>query len=277
MPKVNLDLAKTNNDNLITDELLSNVGSSEFSLEHDRFFGSTDMEIWTGAGKIGTQLTDGVDYSLQGLDSDLTAESVAQIYSTVIVLNVTYQTGNLYFNYHAAADEVDALDRYTIAPPADTDFTVVTSGTGKVGFGTASPTLIFSMNEKVGFTSIGGLAVRMTNETGDTSVAGDVVCASTGTADAVEWTGADGLCAIGMFLESGVIDGDEAWIVVAGIADVHMDAAGCTLGDRIVCSGTARRGEADNTPAVADHFKEIGHAIEIAAANANARCVIHFL
>ncbi len=275
--KVNLDLAKTNSSNIIADELLSNVGSSAFSLEHDRFFGSTDMRIWTGAGETGTQLTDGVDYSLQGLDSDLTAESVASIYSTVIILNATYQTGNLYFNYHAAGDEIDALDRYTIAPPLNTNFTVVTSGTGKVGFGTASPTLIFSMNEKVGFTSIGGLAVKLTNETGDTSVAGDVVCASKGTVDAVEWTGADDLCAIGVFLESGVIDGSEAWIVVSGIADVHMDAVGCGLGDRIIAGTAPRRGEASNLPAVAEHFQEIGHAIEIAVANANARCVIHFL
>ncbi len=110
--KVNLDLAKTNSSNLITDELKTDLGSLAFELDHDRFFGSTDMRIWTGVGETGTQLTDGVDYSVQGLDADLTAESVAQIYSEVIILNVTYQTGDLYFNYHAAADEVDEDDRY---------------------------------------------------------------------------------------------------------------------------------------------------------------------
>lgn len=148
---------------------------------------------------------------------------------------------------------------------------------GNVGIDEASPSLPLDVKAKSGMSAIGGFCVKLTNETGNVSVAGDVVIASTATVDAVEWAGGNEFQPIGVFLESGVADGSEAWIVVAGIADVHMDAAGCALGDRILCSGTARRGEADNGPSAADHYKEIGHAIEIAAANANARCVIHFL
>ena len=48
--KVNIDLTKTNNNNDITDELLSDVGSGFFFLYHDFFYGSTDIEIWTAAG-----------------------------------------------------------------------------------------------------------------------------------------------------------------------------------------------------------------------------------
>ena len=55
-----------------------------------------------------------------------------------------------------------------------------------------------------------------------------------------------------------------------------MDASGCAFGDRIITSATAGRGAVNNAPAVAVHFQEIGHAIENAAANANARCMVHF-
>lgn len=130
---------------------------------------------------------------------------------------------------------------------------------------------------KYKLTLIGGMAVLLTNESGGVSVAGDIVMASTGTVDAVDIAGADGLNSIGVFLDSGVAESAEAWIVVSGIADVHIDAGGCVLGDRIITGAPAGRGTVSNLPAVAVHFQEIGHAIEGAAANANARCVIHFL
>lgn len=130
---------------------------------------------------------------------------------------------------------------------------------------------------KFKITLIGGYAIKLTNKTGGNSVAGDIVIASAGTADAVDLAGANELDAIGVFLDSGIADGSEAWVVIAGIADVHMDAGGCALGDRIITSATAGRGDVNNAPAVATHFQEIGHTVEAAAANANARCVIHFL
>ena len=130
---------------------------------------------------------------------------------------------------------------------------------------------------KIKLTSIGGIAVLLTNKSGSNSVAGDIVEASTGTVDAVALADASSNHAVGIFLDSGVVDGSEAWIVVGGIADVHMDAGGCSKGDRIITSATAGRGDVSNSPATAVHFREIGHAIEAAAANANARCLIHFL
>lgn len=126
-------------------------------------------------------------------------------------------------------------------------------------------------------TAIGGFAVALTNKTGANSVAGNFVIASVGTADAVDAAGVNELMPIGVFLDSGIADGSETWIVVSGIADVHMDAGGCALGDRIVTSATAGRGAVNNAPSVAIHFQEVGHVIEVAAANANARCILHFL
>ncbi len=147
----------------------------------------------------------------------------------------------------------------------------------KVGIRTSTPTTQFSVLEKSGMSPIGGFMVKLTNKTGVNSVAGDIVRASAAQADAVSWGIIDELHSIGVFLESGIADGSEAWVVVGGIADVHMDAGGCLFGDRIIAGGTARRGEASNLPAVGVHFQEIGHAIETAAGNALARINLHFL
>ncbi|MEE9354742.1 MAG: hypothetical protein V3U75_04055 [Methylococcaceae bacterium] len=130
---------------------------------------------------------------------------------------------------------------------------------------------------KFRITLLGGYAVLLTNKTGGNSVAGDVVKASAADADSVILAVANELNVIGVFLDSGIADGSEAWVVVAGIAEIHMDAGGCALGDRIVTSATAGRGAVNNAPSVAVHFQEIGHAIQAAAANGNARCIIHFL
>ena len=130
---------------------------------------------------------------------------------------------------------------------------------------------------KIQMTSVGGQAIKLTNKTGANSVAGEVVKASTVTADAVALAGANELMAMGVFLETGIADGAEAWVVEGGIAELRMDAGGCALGDRIITSATAGRGTTSNTPAVAVHFQEIGHAVQAAGANANARVVLHFL
>lgn len=140
-----------------------------------------------------------------------------------------------------------------------------------------TPESIIPKDSKVKITDIGGIAIKLTNKSGANSVAGEVVIASAATTDAVALAGINELHPMGVFLDSGIVDGAEAWIVIAGIADVHINAAGCTRGDRIIASATAGRGETNNAPAVAVHFQEIGHAVETAAANANARCVLHFL
>jgi len=108
--KLNLDLTNTVPGNVITDELKTDVGAVKFSLEHDRFYGSTDLRIWTGAGESGTQLEEDVDYKVEDVDSDLTDRAAAIVYGSVRIINATYQTGNLYFNYNVCGDIVDADD-----------------------------------------------------------------------------------------------------------------------------------------------------------------------
>jgi hypothetical protein len=156
---------------------------------------------------------------------------------------------------------------------------------GNVGIGTSTPTTKFSVAEKSGITPIGGLAIKLTNTTGAATVQGQTVKADPATNDAVILTAADDTECIGVFLESGIADDAEAWVVVAGIADVAMgDNEAATRGNWVETNST-EAGYADATaatPAAApQHFNEIGHCIETVAAGGGgthilARCVLHF-
>ena len=81
---------------------------------------------------------------------------------------------------------------------------------------------------------------------------------------------------IGVFLESGVADGSEAWVVVSGIADVFIDAGGSARGDRLVTGAIGGFATVNNNPAVAVHFQEIGHCTETRVGAGLARCILHF-
>jgi hypothetical protein len=138
---------------------------------------------------------------------------------------------------------------------------------------------------KCRMTPIGGYAIALTNKTGANSVAGQLVKADAATDDAVILTAANDTECMGVFLDSGIADGSEAWVVVAGIADVAMeDNTAATRGNWVETSN-AEAGYADATsasPAAAPgHFEEIGHCIETVAAGGGgthilARCVLHF-
>ncbi len=159
-------------------------------------------------------------------------------------------------------------------------------GDGYVGID-ATATIPLSVSEKVGMTAIGGLAVKMTNKTGANTVAGQLVRADGTVDDAVDLTGTDELECFGVFLESGIADGSEAWVVVSGIADVAMeDNTTATRGNWVRTSIT-EAGYADATNAATPqpinqtHFTEIGHCIETVAATGGgthilARCILHF-
>lgn len=155
---------------------------------------------------------------------------------------------------------------------------------GNLGIGTALPTQPLSVQEKASMTAIGGIAIKLTNQTGANTVQGQTVRADTASDDAVILTAASDDECFGVFLESGIADGSEAWVVVAGIADVAMAAnTAATHGNWIGVSTEA--GYADATgaspPAAPTHFEEVGHCIEsVAAGGAGthilARCVLHF-
>jgi hypothetical protein len=130
---------------------------------------------------------------------------------------------------------------------------------------------------QVAITDIGGIAIKLTNKTGSSSVKGEVVKPNAALANSIVKNGISGTEAIGVFLDSDIADGSEAWIVVTGIAEVRADAAGFSIGDRLIASSaTTGRAETNNSPANTVHFTEIGHTLENAAANALGKCALHF-
>ena len=144
-----------------------------------------------------------------------------------------------------------------------------------------------SANEKSGMSRIGGFMVKLTNKTGVDSVAGKLVQTDTTTNDAVKLTGTDEEECMGIFLDSGVPDGSEAWIIVSGIADVAMEDNTTATRGNWVRSSITEAGYADATnatppsPAAFTHFNEIGNCIETVTATGEgthilARCVLHF-
>ena len=144
-----------------------------------------------------------------------------------------------------------------------------------------------SASPKVMLTASGGLAVRLTNKTGGASVKGEVVEADGAGAvnNAVAKIVQNEPDPIGVFYESGVADGAEAWIVVAGIADVYFIgnttrghvARGFVTADAGYVTGQALSEAVPSSPFASDkHFYEIGHVLESRTGAGLAKCVLHF-
>ncbi len=141
----------------------------------------------------------------------------------------------------------------------------------------------WAINDKLAISAIGGFCVKLTNKTGSATVKGQLVKASTADDFAVVLTGINDVECIGVFLESGIADGDEAWVVTYGLADVALDDdTGSTHGNWVE---TSEAGYADATaasPAAAPtHFNEIGLCLESVSATGGgthvlARCTLHF-
>jgi len=141
-----------------------------------------------------------------------------------------------------------------------------------------------SATTKIAVTDDGGLAVKLINKTGAVSIKG--YCVTTGEADnSVILVPIDVPNCVGVFLESGIADGDEAWVVISGIADVYfwnaptrgyLARTGLTV-DTGEVSGQALSEAIPGSPFNVDkHFCEIGHVLETKAAAGLAKCLLHF-
>lgn len=147
--------------------------------------------------------------------------------------------------------------------------------------------LTTSVNElaTVKHTPIGGIAVQMVNGTGAPTVKGYLVTPSSSANFAVSLTAVDVPNCIGVFLDSGVADGQPAWVVISGIADVyfsgsstrgHMARIG-VASDTGEQAGQAISEAVPTSPFATDkHFGEIGHVAESRTGAGLARVVLHF-
>lgn len=156
---------------------------------------------------------------------------------------------------------------------------------GYFGLGTVNPTTKFSVAEKCAMNADGGFMVKLTNKTGGASVKGEVVMPYDTTNLAVAKIVKNEPDPIGVFYESGVADGAEAWIVVAGIADVYFIgnttrghlARGFITADAGYVIGQALSEAIPTSPFATDkHFYEIGHVLESRTGAGLAKCVLHF-
>lgn len=129
---------------------------------------------------------------------------------------------------------------------------------------------------KAKITAEGGYAVLLTNNTGHTSVKGEIVIASASVDNGVDQAGASSVVPIGVIYNAGVAASSAVWVVVSGIAQVLIkDSTAVTRGQWIGCSDTAGRGYADADPIGAGaHNREVGHAIESKGSGTDVLCYV---
>lgn len=193
-------------------------------------------------------------------------------------LNMFKVVESVFFNEVVVNENQLDIDFKVESDSAD-DLFFCDASADSVGIGTKTPTTKFSVNEKSGMTPIGGYAVKLTNKTGANSVAGELVNAHTSVENAVEQTAINDTICIGAFLESGIADGSEAWVVVGGIVQVKVDSSTTVAaGDWVkVSSNDAGRVESSGseTPG-ANHFREVGHAFEAGGNDELIKISMHF-
>ncbi len=143
--------------------------------------------------------------------------------------------------------------------------------------------LVSTGSPRARFTDEGGFAVLLTNGTGAPSVKGSLVSVST-SADRRFILQANEYDSIGVVYESGVADGSDCWVVVAGAVDVlFKDGVAPVRGSILLAADTDGRGDqtanpGGGLPGVDVHFKECGHVMESKSAGTSvlSRCMIHF-
>ena len=125
----------------------------------------------------------------------------------------------------------------------------------------------------------GGFAVRLTNKSGAVTVKGQIVSHEGTVANAFDLTAVDANHCLGVVYESGVEDGAQCWVVVAGIAQVLMKNA-ATMGHICRIPLTADVGEAAGYAMAAEQsgiasVYKIGDVLETADADVLCKVLLH--
>lgn len=115
----------------------------------------------------------------------------------------------------------------------------------------------------------GGIAILLINGTGAVSVKGQIVTAGLEIDESVQISHANEIDVIGAFYKSGIEDGQEAWVVVSGIADVLLaDNTGSARGNWVEAAVDPgySLGTETSPRSAPQHFREIGHSLQTVAA-----------
>jgi len=128
------------------------------------------------------------------------------------------------------------------------------------------------------FTPEGGLAVKLTNNSGAQINKGSVVKPSLATDDSIVLTAASDLDPVGI-VYAVIPNGATGWVVVSGRCEVLIDnVGGCNREDWLgVSTATAGQATAGVIPAgIADHMREIGHTLRARANAGLVFAIVHF-
>ena len=170
--------------------------------------------------------------------------------------------GNIVGNVVTAAGNVQGVDG-------------VFSGTV---YGTTGDFIAGVGNSYFKITPEGGFAVRLTNKSGAVTVKGQIVSHKGTVANAFDRTAVDAKHCLGVVYESGVEDGAQCWVVVAGIAQVLMKNA-ATMGHICRIPLTTDNGEAgyamDAAQSDSASVYKIGDVLETAAAEELCKVLLH--
>jgi hypothetical protein len=125
---------------------------------------------------------------------------------------------------------------------------------------------------------VGGIMIQLINKTGAPSVKGELLSAHT-IDNAVRKCPADSDSPIGVFFTSGVADGQLAWVVIGGVADVMLVTNNaCAPGHHLFAGNVDGRVGATPNVNTSRHWGEVGHALQTKAGGTNVlvRCVLHW-
>ena len=135
-------------------------------------------------------------------------------------------------------------------------------------------------------TQEGGIAVRLINKTGAPTVKGSVVHPSSAVNNAFVLAEIGVPDPIGVVYEDGIPDGDMAWVVINGVAEVlfvsgttraHMARTFLSTEAGSFVAGQALSEPLPSSPFATDkHFCEIGHVLETRIGAGLAKCTLHF-
>lgn len=106
MAKLNLNLTG----HQITDEVLTRTSAAAAGLEHDTILDVAGLTIRTAASGGGTLLTETTDFVLGSKDTALTTAAGADVWTTLAIVNGTYQNIPLYVTYKTVGDYAEAAD-----------------------------------------------------------------------------------------------------------------------------------------------------------------------